>query len=56
MIEHTVEPDLDSVYRSYPWSTDPLPEGEYIGMRRGKCNYCGREIDFDDDNAWHVEG
>jgi hypothetical protein len=55
MFEHTVEPDLDSVIAAYPWNKEE-PDGEFIGMHRGRCNFCNREIDFDDTYAWHVEG
>lgn len=46
-MEHTVEPSLSSLFNNDR-------EGELIGMRRGRCAYCGAPIDFDDDNAWHV--
>jgi hypothetical protein len=51
--EHTVEPDIRSCLA---WLTDePLSDGEFISMKRGRCYTCGRPIDFDADNAWHVE-
>lgn len=53
MLEHTVEPDMKSSLAALPWGD--AEDGEFIGMKRGRCINCGASIDFDDDNAWHVE-
>lgn len=50
--EHTVEPDTQSILEQI---AIPIEDRILIGMKRGNCAHCGRPIDFDDDNAWHVE-
>lgn len=50
--QHTVEPSLSSIIENI---NDEAVDGEFIGMKRGQCATCWRSIDYDDDNAWHVE-